>query len=98
MFDFDERRLFDLAKRAGKLGAELFVLDDGWFGVRNSDRAGLGDYGANLKKLPGGLARLANRVGELGMEFGLWFEPEAVNPDSDLFPNASRLGHHGAGA
>lgn len=85
MFDFDERRLFDLAKRAGKLGAELFVLDDGWFGVRNSDRAGLGDYGANLKKLPGGLARLANRVGELGMEFGLWFEPEAVNPDSDLF-------------
>lgn len=85
MFDFDERRLFDLAKRAGRLGAELFVLDDGWFGARNSDRAGLGDYGANLKKLPGGLARLADRVGELGMEFGLWFEPEAVNPDSDLF-------------
>ena len=85
MFDFDERRLLDLAGRAKKLGCELFVLDDGWFGARNSDRAGLGDYMVNAKKLPGGLDGLAKRVRAMGMEFGLWFEPEAVNPDSALY-------------
>ncbi len=85
MFDFNERRLKDLARRAKKLGAELFVLDDGWFGARNSDRAGLGDYAVNAKKLPGGLSGLARCVGDMGMDFGLWFEPEAVNPDSDLY-------------
>ena len=85
MFDFNRSRLLDLAGRAKKLGCELFVLDDGWFGKRNSDTAGLGDYTVNRKKLPGGLGALAQRINAMGMEFGLWFEPEAVNPDSDLY-------------
>ena len=85
MFDFNRAKLLDLAGRAKKLGCELFVLDDGWFGKRNDDKAGLGDYTVNRKKLPGGLKALADRVNDLGMEFGLWFEPEAVNPDSDLY-------------
>ncbi len=84
-FDFNRARLLDLAGRAKKLGCELFVLDDGWFGKRNNDKAGLGDYTVNKKKLPGGLKALADRINGLGMEFGLWFEPEAVNPDSDLY-------------
>ncbi len=85
MFDFNRAKLLDLAGRAKKLGCELFVLDDGWFGKRNDDKAGLGDYTVNRRKLPGGLKALADRVNDLGMEFGLWFEPEAVNPDSDLY-------------
>ena len=85
MFDFDQRRLTELARRAKKLGCELFVLDDGWFGERNDDRAGLGDYEVNRKKLPDGLDGLAAKIGRMGMKFGLWFEPEAVNPDSGLF-------------
>lgn len=85
MFDFNQRRLLDLAGKAKNLGCELFVLDDGWFGSRNDDRAGLGDYTVNTKKLPGGLTGLARKIRELGMGFGLWFEPESVNEDSDLF-------------
>ncbi|MBQ7801891.1 MAG: alpha-galactosidase [Oscillospiraceae bacterium] len=85
MFDFDQRKLLDLAKRAKELGCELFVLDDGWFGARNNDKAGLGDYNVNLKKLPNGLEGLAERIRKLGLEFGLWFEPESVNEDSDLY-------------
>ena len=85
MFDFDQRKLLDLAKRAKDLGCELFVLDDGWFGARNNDKAGLGDYSVNQKKLPQGLSGLADRINKLGMEFGLWFEPESVNQDSDLY-------------
>ena len=85
MFDFNEGKLLRLAKKAAALGCELFVLDDGWFGARNDDKAGLGDYTVNRKKLPGGLESLAEKVEGLGMEFGLWFEPEAVNPDSDLY-------------
>ena len=85
MFDFSEHRLVDLAKRAKKLGCELFVLDDGWFGARNDDTAGLGDYDVNRKKLPGGMKGLADKINGLGLEFGLWFEPEAVNPDSSLY-------------
>ena len=85
MFDFDQHRLVSLAKQAKDLGCELFVLDDGWFGARNDDKAGLGDYNVNLKKLPGGLDGLAKKINALGMEFGLWFEPESVNPDSDLY-------------
>ena len=85
MFDFTQHRLLDLADRAKKLGCELFVLDDGWFGTRNNDRAGLGDYNVNTKKLPDGIAGLARRINDKGMEFGLWFEPESVNPDSDLY-------------
>ena len=85
MFDFNQRRLLDLADRAKKLGCELFVLDDGWFGERNHDKAGLGDYNVNTKKLPEGMEGLADRIRSKGMEFGLWFEPESVNPDSDLY-------------
>jgi len=85
IFDFNQNRLLDLAGRAKNLGCELFVLDDGWFGARNNDRAGLGDYNVNLKKLPDGMEGLAKRIRDKGLQFGLWFEPESVNPDSDLF-------------
>lgn len=84
-FDFNQRRLLDLAKQARELGCELFVLDDGWFGARNDDKAGLGDYAVNKKKLPEGLEGLARHIRDMGLEFGLWFEPESVNPDSDLY-------------
>ncbi len=85
MFDFDQNLLTDLARKAAALGCELFVLDDGWFGARKDDRAGLGDYTVNRRKLRGGLKALAERINRLGMDFGLWFEPEAVNEDSALF-------------
>ena len=85
MFDFNQRILLGLARKAKDLGCELFVLDDGWFGKRYDDRAGLGDYTVNKKKLPGGLKGLADRIHAMGMEFGLWFEPESVNMDSDLY-------------
>ena len=85
MFDFDQKRLLGLAKQAKDLGCELFVLDDGWFGARNHDRAGLGDYNVNTKKLPQGMAGLSAKVQKLGLQFGLWFEPESVNEDSDLY-------------
>ena len=85
MFDFNQTRLLTLAKKAKNLGCELFVLDDGWFGQRNHDKAGLGDYTVNRKKLPHGMEGLSRKIHELGMDFGLWFEPEAVNPDSDLY-------------
>ena len=65
------------------LGVELFVLDDGWFGARTHESAGLGDWAANPDRLPGGITRLAERVERLGLRFGLWFEPEMVNKDSD---------------
>ena len=85
MFDFNQRKLLSLAKQAKDLGCELFVLDDGWFGARNDDTAGLGDYHVNKKKLPQGIKGLSERINHMGLEFGLWFEPEAVNPDSDLY-------------
>ena len=85
VFDFNQHRLLDLADRAKDLGCELFVLDDGWFGARNNDKAGLGDYNVNLKKLPHGMEGLAEKIRAKGMDFGLWFEPESVNPDSDLY-------------
>ncbi len=85
MFDFNQRKLQSLAKQAKDLGCELFVLDDGWFGARDDDTAGLGDYHVNKKKLPQGIKGLSERINHMGMEFGLWFEPEAVNPDSDLY-------------
>ncbi len=84
-FDFNEAKLLALAKQAKAVGAELFVLDDGWFGERNSDTAGLGDYTVNRKKLPQGMNGLAEKITAMGLRFGLWFEPEAVNPDSDLY-------------
>ena len=85
MFDFNQRKLLNLAKQAKELGCELFVLDDGWFGARDDDTAGLGDYHVNKKKLPQGIKGLSERINHMGLEFGLWFEPEAVNPDSDLY-------------
>ena len=85
MFDFNQRKLLNLAKDAKELGCELFVLDDGWFGDRNDDTAGLGDYHVNKKKLPQGIKGLSERINHMGLEFGLWFEPEAVNPNSDLY-------------
>lgn len=85
MFNFNQRILLNLAKTAKELGCELFVLDDGWFGERNDDQAGLGDYHVNKKKLPSGLKGLSDRLHSMGLEFGLWFEPESVNPDSDLY-------------
>jgi|LSQX01.2.fsa_nt_gb alpha-galactosidase len=84
-FKFTQGKLLRLARRAKRLGVELFVLDDGWFGSRDSDNAGLGDYTVNKRKLPRGLAHFAKRIKRLGMDFGLWFEPEMVNPDSELF-------------
>lgn len=84
-FDFDEEKLLSIARKGKDLGAELFVLDDGWFGQRNNDHAGLGDYAVNTQKLPHGLKGLSDRIHDLGLSFGLWFEPEAVNPDSDLY-------------
>lgn len=84
-FDFNESKLLHLAKDAKGLGVELFVLDDGWFGERNSDKAGLGDYTVNRKKLPQGMKAFADKLRALGLDFGLWFEPEMVNPDSDLY-------------
>ena len=85
MFDFNHSRLVGLARDAKALGCELFVLDDGWFGKRNDDTAGLGDYNVNKKKLPFGLSGLGEKINSLDMEFGLWFEPESVNTDSDLY-------------
>lgn len=84
-FDFDEGQILGIAKTAAELGIELFVLDDGWFGARNDDRTGLGDWVVNTKKLPQGIDGLARQIESLGMKFGLWFEPEMVNPNSELF-------------
>lgn len=84
-FNFTEGKILSLAKKAAKLGMELLVLDDGWFGNRDSDTCALGDYSLNAKKLPHGLDGLARRVNALGLDFGLWFEPEMVSPDSDLY-------------
>ena len=84
-FDHDERRIAQLAEAAAAIGVERFVLDDGWFAGRNDDSAGLGDWTPDRIKYPAGLKPLAQRVNALGMEFGLWVEPEMVNPDSDLY-------------
>ncbi|MEU1618434.1 alpha-galactosidase [Streptomyces sp. NPDC005722] len=83
-FDHDRERLLRLADRAAEVGVERFVLDDGWFHGRRSDRAGLGDWTVDREVWPAGLAPLADHVRSLGMEFGLWVEPEMVNLDSDL--------------
>ncbi len=84
-FKFNERKLMKTARLAGSLGIELFVLDDGWFGKRNDDQAGLGYYQVNKRKFPHGLAAFSRRLNRLGMDFGLWFEPEMVNEDSKLY-------------
>ncbi|MBR1686780.1 MAG: alpha-galactosidase [Clostridia bacterium] len=84
-FDFNTDKLLTIARKAADVGMELFVLDDGWFGHRNDDHSSLGDWKINEEKLPGGLNRVAQEVHALGMRFGLWFEPEMVSPDSDLY-------------
>lgn len=84
-FDFNEQKILDIAAYASKVGADLMVLDDGWFGERNNDNCSLGDWVVNCDKLPNGLGGLAERVNGLGLKFGLWFEPEMVSPDSDLY-------------
>lgn len=85
-FDFNEDSIVEIAKTAKKAGIEMFVLDDGWYGTRNDDRQGLGDWSANLNKLEHGIAGLSRRIEEeCQMKFGLWFEPEMVNENSNLF-------------
>ncbi len=84
-FDFTEVRLVEIAGKAKECGVELFVLDDGWFGERSNDRAGLGDWVANPERLANGIVGLADKIEKLGMKFGLWFEPEMVNKDSNLY-------------
>lgn len=84
-FDFNEERILEIAKKAKEVGVELFVLDDGWFGKRDTDTCSLGDWYPNLKKLPNGIIGLANKIEKLGMKFGLWIEPEMISKDSDLF-------------
>ncbi len=84
-YDFNEDKLVEIAKTAKEIGVELFVLDDGWFGERESEKDWLGDWTVNKKKLPNGISALADRINALGMKFGLWFEPEMVSPNSDLF-------------
>lgn len=85
MFDFDAKRLLSVAKRAKAMGAELFVMDDGWFVGRDDDTGGLGDYEPDTKKLPEGVSGLAREVKKLGLGFGIWVEPEAVSPKSRLY-------------
>ena len=84
-FNFNRRKLLALAKRAKRLGVEMLVLDDGWFGRRSDDTRGLGDWTENKRKLGGSIKALADKVNKLGLSFGLWFEPECVNEDSDLY-------------
>ncbi|WP_327725340.1 alpha-galactosidase [Streptomyces europaeiscabiei] len=84
-FDISEEQQGTLARRAAAIGVELFVVDDGWFGARTSDRAGLGDWTPNPDRFPKGLKPLADYVHALGMQFGIWVEPEMVNPDSELY-------------
>ncbi len=84
-FDVNVKDQTALAKKAAAAGCELFVMDDGWFGARNDDHAGLGDWYVNKEKFPNGLGELIESVNALGMDFGLWVEPEMVNPDSDLY-------------
>ncbi|BCN30096.1 alpha-galactosidase [Anaeromicropila herbilytica] len=84
-FDFNESKLLKLAKSAKDLGVELFVMDDGWFGKRDNDTSSLGDWNVNKKKLPGGIKGIADKVNALGLDFGIWVEPEMVNEDSNCY-------------
>ncbi len=84
-FDINEAKLLRLAKAAAKAGIELFVMDDGWFGKRDNDKSSLGDWTPNPAKLPNGVKGLCEKINALGLEFGIWVEPEMVNVDSDLY-------------
>lgn len=84
-FNFNEEKLLAIADKAKTLNIDMLVLDDGWFGKRNSDNCSLGDWVCNTEKLPDGLRGLGRKLNEKGLKFGLWFEPEMVSPDSDLY-------------
>lgn len=84
-FDFTREKLIAIAQKAKECGVELFVLDDGWFGARTTDHAGLGDWVANPDRLPDGITGIAEDIENVGLKFGLWFEPEMTNKDSDLY-------------
>ncbi len=84
-FEFDEQKLYGIARAAKDVGLEMFVLDDGWFGKRDSDYTGLGDWYVNEEKIHGGLPKLVKKIRKLGLKFGIWLEPEMVSEDSDLY-------------
>lgn len=84
-FDFNTEKLLSIAKEAKKSGIEMLVMDDGWFGKRNSDNCSLGDWQVNNTKITGGLKDLVDKVNEIGLDFGIWFEPEMISPDSNLY-------------
>ena len=84
-FDFDDDKLVAFAHEAAKMGVDMLVMDDGWFGHRDLDDSSLGDWYVNEKKLKGGLAKLIERVNAEGLKFGIWYEPEMISPDSDLY-------------
>lgn len=84
-FDFNSEKLLDIAREAKKAGIEMLVMDDGWFGKRNFDDNSLGDWFVNEEKITSGLADLVKKVNEIGMDFGIWFEPEMISPDSELY-------------
>ncbi|MDD4832802.1 MAG: alpha-galactosidase, partial [Clostridia bacterium] len=84
-FNFTEEKLLHIALAGKQVGAELFVLDDGWFGNRTNDSRGLGDWTVNKERFPNDLSGFANKINEFGMDFGIWVEPEMINPDSDLY-------------
>lgn len=86
-FNVTKQKVLDIAAQAKALGIELLVLDDGWFGHRNNDKSSLGDWYVNTDKFPGGLEKLVTEVHQKGLQFGLWFEPEMISPDSDLYRN-----------
>jgi alpha-galactosidase len=97
LFDVSSGHQTGLAREAARLGVELFVVDDGWFGERHHDRAGLGDWTVNARKFPNGLRELIDEVHGLGMQFGIWVEPEMVNPDSDLYRAHPGWAYHAEG-
>ncbi|MBD5508244.1 MAG: alpha-galactosidase [Lachnospiraceae bacterium] len=84
-FNFNTEKLLEIARQASGLGIEMLVMDDGWFGHREDDNTSLGDWQVNETKLEGGLKHLVEEVNKLGMKFGIWFEPEMISPDSDLY-------------
>ncbi len=84
-FDFNEKKLLKLARTAKDMGIELFVLDDGWFGKRNDDTSSLGDWYVNNDKIPSGIDGLSKKINDIGLDFGIWVEPEMVSPDSELY-------------
>ncbi len=84
-FDFDTDKLLDIARHAKKDGIEMLVMDDGWYGKRNADNSSLGDWIVNEQKIKGGLKYLVDTVRKIGLDFGIWFEPEMISPDSDLY-------------